>query len=93
VAVTSAETGPGVMAQISAITSAILRPDLAIRLGLVVTPSTRPASARERISDTSAVSTKNFMTGDLAGRIDAVRCRFVLVQDSRWVRVPESAAV
>jgi hypothetical protein len=63
VAVTSAETGPGVMAQISAITSAILRPDLAMRLGLVVTPSTRPASARDRISDTSAVSTKNFMGG------------------------------
>ena len=61
VAVTSAETGPGVMEQISAITSAILRPDLAIRLGLVVTPSTRPVSASERISATSAVSTKNFM--------------------------------
>ena len=63
VAVTSAETGPGVRAQISAITSAIRRPDLATRLGLVVTPSTSPASARERISETSAVSTKNFMGG------------------------------
>ena len=63
VAVTSAETGPGVREQISAITSAIRRPDLATRLGLVVTPSTSPASVRERISEMSAVSTKNFIGG------------------------------
>ncbi len=74
VAVTSAETGPSVIEQISAITSAIFRPDLAIRLGLVVTPSIRPVPARERSSATSAVSTKNFMgassfiTGRFGGR-------------------------
>src|SRR3546814_14193591 len=61
VAVNSAETGPGTTSQISAITSAIGRPDLAISDGLVVTPSTIPVLARSRISATSAVSMKNFI--------------------------------
>jgi hypothetical protein len=77
-AVTSAETGPGVMVQISEITSARRRPDFAMRLGFVVTPSASPASARARISETSAVSTKNFMAGGtLASGADA---RFAFVQ-------------
>ena len=42
VATTSAETGPSTMAQISAMTSRMLRPDLGISEGLVVTPSSRP---------------------------------------------------
>ena len=37
------------------------RPDLAIKAGLVVTPSTMPISLSFRISDTSAVSIKNFI--------------------------------
>ncbi len=61
VAATSALTGPGTMAQISAITSRILRPDLAISDGLVVTPSNSPLAASALISAVSAVSTKNFM--------------------------------
>ena len=61
-AATSAETGPVVMAQISLITSLKGRPDLAMRDGLVVTPSTKPISANSRISATSPVSAKNFMT-------------------------------
>ncbi len=65
VAVTSAETGPATMSQISLVTSAILRPDLRISDGLVVTPSSRPRSLSSRISFTSAVSTKNFMTVSL----------------------------
>src|SRR5271168_2041943 len=42
-------------------TSVNLRPDLAMREGLVVTPSSRPVAASSRISEISAVSTKNFM--------------------------------
>ena len=37
------------------------RPDLFMRLGLVVTPSTRLSAFNSRISSISAVSTKNFM--------------------------------
>ena len=37
-------TGPSTMAQISAITSLNLRPDLAMSDGLVVTPSSSPRS-------------------------------------------------
>src|SRR3546814_14587726 len=61
VAVTSAETGPGTTSQISAITSAIGRPALAISDGLVVTPSTIPVLARSRISAPPAGSTKYYM--------------------------------
>src|SRR3990170_2088480 len=60
-AVTSALTGPSTILQISAMTSLKGLPDFAIRDGLVVTPSRSPASARSRISATSAVSTKNFI--------------------------------
>src|ERR1035437_59047 len=60
-AATSALTGPGTRPQISATTSRILRPDLAISEGLVVTPSSRPLAASDLISAVSAVSTKNFM--------------------------------
>ena len=66
VAVTSAETGPATMSQISLVTSAMLRPDLRMSDGLVVTPSSRPSSLSSRISLTSAVSTKNFMDISLA---------------------------
>ena len=61
IAVTSALTGPGTSAQISAVTSRKSRPDFMIRLGLVVTPSTRPVGISSRISLISAVSTKNFI--------------------------------
>ncbi len=61
VAATSAETGPFTTSQICGIRSRNLAPDLAIREGLVVTPSTRPVEARSRISLKSAVSMKNFM--------------------------------
>jgi len=64
VAVTSALTGPGTMAQMSRTTSRKLRPVFATKLGLVVTPSTSPVAARSRISAMSAVSTKNFMPVD-----------------------------
>ena len=63
VAATSALTGPGTIAQISATTSMKLRPLLATSDGLVVTPSTRPVAARSLMSATSAVSMKNFMAG------------------------------
>ena len=62
VAVTSADTGPVTTAQISFSTSKKSRPDLATKLGLVVTPSSMPVAARSRISLISAVSTKNFMS-------------------------------
>ena len=57
VAATSALIGPGTRSQISAITSSIGRPALAIRVGLVVTPSTRPESTRRRISRESTFAT------------------------------------
>src|SRR5690606_13627134 len=60
-AVTSAETGPSTISQISLVTSRIGRPDFMISEGLVVTPSSSPVSLNARISLTSAVSTKNFM--------------------------------
>jgi hypothetical protein len=47
--------------QISAMTSWCLRPDFAIKLGFVVTPSKSPSAVRLRSSDTSAVSAKNFI--------------------------------
>ena len=62
VAVTSALTGPDTMPQISLVTSKISRPDFLIKDGFVVTPSTIPRSFNSIISETSAVSTKNFMT-------------------------------
>ena len=43
------------------------RPDFLIKLGLVVTPSMRPASPRDLISAMSAVSAKNFMGETLFG--------------------------
>ena len=49
-ATTSAETGPGTIPQISRTTSRKSRPALWISDGLVVTPSSRPVSARSRIS-------------------------------------------
>ena len=60
-ATTSAETGPSTMPQISRTTSRKSRPALWIKEGLVVTPSSRPVSARSLMSAVSAVSAKNFM--------------------------------
>ena len=57
----SPEMSPGQIAQISASTSRMSRPDLAMRLGLVVTPSMMPMSWRAWISWASAVSAKIFM--------------------------------
>jgi len=59
---TSALTGPGTVAQISASTSWNFFPVLAINDGLVVTPSSSPLAASDLISAVSAVSTKNFMS-------------------------------
>ena len=66
VATASAEIGPSTRAQISAMTSAMLRPDLAISEGLVVTPSTMPVGTMSRMTATSAVSRKSFMRVSLA---------------------------
>src|SRR5262245_50952353 len=60
VAATSALTGPGTSAQISAMISRKSRRALATSEGLVVTPSSSPVAAKSLISPTSAVSTKNF---------------------------------
>src|SRR4051812_25929281 len=60
-ATTSAETGPATIPQISLTTSRKSRPALWTSEGLVVTPSSKPVSARSRISAVSAVSTKNFI--------------------------------
>ena len=68
VATASAEIGPSTRAQISAMTSAMLRPDLAISEGLVVTPSTMPVGTMSRMTATSAVSRKSFMSVSLAER-------------------------
>ena len=57
----SALTGPSTSLQISRMISMKSRPDFFTRLGLVVTPSTRPSAFNSRISSISAVSTKNFM--------------------------------
>ena len=67
VATTSADTGPSTSLAISAMTSRKLLPDLAIRLGLVVTPSSSPVAASSSISRVSAVSTKNFMAAASCG--------------------------
>ena len=84
VAATSALTGPGTTAQISASTSWNFFPVLAISEGLVVTPSSSPLAASDLISAVSAVSTKNFMPslpfaatpGGQAGlRADHIGCR------------------
>src|SRR3546814_16202733 len=51
-ATTSADTGPSTMPQISSTTYTNLRPDLWIKVGLVVTPSRNPVEAgsdRERV--------------------------------------------
>ena len=61
VAVTSALTGPSTRLQISAIVSRMLRPDLAIKDGFVVIPSTNPVSQSAVISPISALSRKIFM--------------------------------
>src|SRR3954451_22788486 len=53
--------GPSTMSQIAAICSRIGLPSFAIRVGLVVTPSTMPHSAPFRISSRFAVSRKNFI--------------------------------
>jgi hypothetical protein len=62
-AVTSALTGPSTRLQISLTTSLKSRPDLAMREGLVVTPSMSPIETSSRMSSMSAVSAKNFMSG------------------------------
>ena len=67
-AVTSAEIGPSTIVQISAITSSNLRPSLATREGLVVTPSRMPRRAASLISSMFAVSMKNFM-GSISLRV------------------------
>ncbi len=56
---TSALTGPSTMPQMAAICSLIGLPSLAIRLGLVVTPSTMPHLAPARSSSRFAVSRNN----------------------------------
>ena len=61
VAVTSALTGPSTISQISAITSLIFLPDLAIIEGFVVTPSTIPIFENFFIASISALSIKNFI--------------------------------
>src|SRR6218665_13106 len=66
VAATSALIGPGTRSQISAITSSIGRPDLAIRVGLVVTPSIRPVEARSAITLVSVLSRKICMVARAA---------------------------
>src|SRR4249919_3056566 len=60
-AITSAETGPGVIRQTSARISSYEPPTLAYRVGLVVTPSRTPQRAAIRISSMSAVSRKIFI--------------------------------
>ena len=67
-AATSALTGPSTRSQISAMTSSMGRPDLAISVGLVVTPSTRPVATSSLSRPTSVVSRKSCM-GDLLVRI------------------------
>ncbi|EAL05875.1 conserved hypothetical protein [Listeria monocytogenes str. 1/2a F6854] len=59
--ITSALTGPSTIEQISLITSSNGRPSFAMMVGLVVTPSTKPSSLIRFISDTLAVSKKNFI--------------------------------
>src|SRR5690349_22555666 len=66
-ATASALTGPGMIEQISAIASFILRPDLAIRDGLVVTPSIMPEAAAARSSFVSAESMNSCMKGAPGG--------------------------
>ena len=79
VAATSALTGPGTSSQISATISRKLRPALATKVGLVVTPSTSPVAASSLISATSAVSTKNFMAAPTCGlATPSVRLQFRL---------------
>src|SRR5258705_41602 len=65
-AVTSADTGPLTMSQISRRTSSNRRPVLETRVGFVVTPSARPIEAASRMSLMSAVSMKNFMVASVA---------------------------
>ena len=61
-AMTSAEMGPFTMPQISSMIASKGLPDsLAMRLGLVVTPSRMPHSLMRLISAILAVSMKNFM--------------------------------
>ena len=64
VATTSAETGPLTSSVICSSTAKKSPPDFAMRLGLVVMPSSIPVSASNAISRTSAVSAKNFMDRD-----------------------------
>src|ERR1700690_3345104 len=62
-AITSAETGPDVILQISARMASYEPPTLAYREGLVVTPSSTPQRAAVLISSMSAVSRKIFIAG------------------------------
>ena len=57
-AVTSADTGPSTMPQISSTTSSNTRPDFLMSEGFVVTPSITPQAAYVRMASTSAVSRK-----------------------------------
>ena len=61
VAVTSADTGPDTICVISLITVSKSRPSRDTNVGFVVTPSTKPSSAKCLISSVFAVSKKNFM--------------------------------
>jgi hypothetical protein len=74
VAATSALTGPGTTAQISAMMSVNFLPVFATRDGLVVTPSSSPLEASDLISAVSAVSTKNFMLASVG------RCRIARIR-------------
>ena len=67
VATTSALTGPDIKSQISFVTSMMLRPDLSIKEGFVVTPSTIPRLFNSMMASISAVSTKNFISLSLIG--------------------------
>ena len=59
---TSALTGPDTSLQISSIVLIIFLPDLAIKDGLVVTPSINPVIFNDLISSISAVSINNCIT-------------------------------
>src|SRR3546814_4904043 len=85
VATTSAETGPSTMPAISFTTSRKLRPDLWIRLGLVVTPSSRPVCASSAISFTSAVSRSEEHTSELQSLMRISYAVFCLKKNSHTI--------
>src|SRR3546814_10487809 len=83
-ATTSADTGPSTMPQLSSTTSTNLRPDLWLKVGLVVTPSSNPVAAGSVMSLISAVSTKNFMARPFNGGV--IRCGRLSRHEGEGVR-------